>query len=412
MTVARPLSAAHHTGRASRRPLARTIGILAGVTAALLALGGAAASAAETVYLDHSSTSSGFSGNWGPSRGYEIAQPFEPRSTGVAVELTLETHNGPDRPFSGAAIHAFPLGGDIAPEPIAGGAGVIAIAAGPQPGGFLATVSFPGRPLLTEGTRYALVIDPAVADGGTPASFPMSFLEFNDPQAHLFGMTREHGSWEVHATGRLFTSLWMATAPAQLQSVTPQAPRVDPAAQCGVAGTVTLPEQEGVSFARVDSAGSVTVTAVAEEGFVFPEDAVASWTIPLPVLDCPVVVTPSAPTIVAATCQAPRTVSLPEQRGVTFAIGAHEGAAAVLATADEGYVLSEGAVATWPLGSERLDCGAPGDGTTTGAGSPKSESPRLAATGAEGSLAAPGAAALALLGGALLLARAGRRARA
>ena len=73
--------------------------------------------------------------------------------------------------------------------------------------------------------------------------------------------------------------------------VTPEAPTVEFAAECGVQGTVVLPDQEGVEYTVgpvVD--GKVTVTATALEGYVLAEGATSSWVLEVAGEDCPPVV--------------------------------------------------------------------------------------------------------------------------
>lgn len=84
-----------------------------------------------------------------------------------------------------------------------------------------------------------------------------------------------------------------------------------------------------------------------------------SWPFPKVVEECLVDVTPEAPTIVEATCEADRTVTFPTQKGVNYTLGQHEGKPAVLATPESGYHFPDGAVTVWPVGTETKDCSAP-----------------------------------------------------
>ncbi len=59
--------------------------------------------------------------------------------------------------------------------------------------------------------------------------------------------------------------------------VTPEKPTVKAAEDCGVAGTVLIPEVEGVKYVKSEDGATVMVTAAPDEGYVFPEDATTKW---------------------------------------------------------------------------------------------------------------------------------------
>lgn len=234
----------------------RSVVATAALTAGMLVLSGSVASAADGPYVDQNHPVSGFTGNWKPAGIWDIAQPFEPASSGIAVDFTVAinagTRAGAENHFAAAEIRRFPAGETIDDEPIVGGVGVLSFPDESLPSGhYPAVVSFPQEPQLEEGLRYALVIDPATTDGGS-ASFPMSLDGVSSPFANLFVQTKESGSWEGYATGRLFFKLRMAPTPEEpVAPEEPEAP-VTPEDPAESEAPVDVDDDVGDTVAPVD----------------------------------------------------------------------------------------------------------------------------------------------------------------
>lgn len=145
--------------------------------------------------------------------------------------------------------------------------------------------------------------------------------------------------------------------------VDPLAPSfVDPTCAASTV-QVVLPEVTGVTY-EVDGeqapGATVEVTAVAEDGFAFDDDAVTTWShtfdeVPTDCdeveVDDDVVVRPSPPSFSGPTCDDEGvTVGLPEVDGVTYAIDGDVepgGSVLVVATPDEGHTFPVEAVTQW-----------------------------------------------------------------
>lgn len=163
------------------------------------------------------------------------------------------------------------------------------------------------------------------------------------------------------STRPVFVTLGEPVAPPV--EVTPAAPTVAVSTQCGVPSTIVLPSTEGITYVVSDPAatsGRVGVSAVANEGYVLAPGAVAAWTVDLgEQVECPVdiVVTPAAPTVEPAdVCEKPGSVKLPDVPGVTYAVSEPSNLiVTVTATADEGYVLADGATSSWTLDLSKDD---------------------------------------------------------
>lgn len=72
-----------------------------------------------------------------------------------------------------------------------------------------------------------------------------------------------------------------------LKEVEPVEPTLTPGT-CGEESTVLLPEVEGIKYTETRDGDTVTVTAEAEEGFTFPEEATTEWTFEITVKECDV----------------------------------------------------------------------------------------------------------------------------
>ncbi len=155
--------------------------------------------------------------------------------------------------------------------------------------------------------------------------------------------------------------------PPVVEQVTPMEPTlVDPT--CDAPGDVTINPVTGVVYTEtVNDDGSITVTATADEGYVLTDGATTTWTytqeqlaqLPddheecvMPTLD---EATPVAPTLVDPTCDAPGDVTINPVTGVVYTETVNDdGSITVTATADEGYVLTDGATTTWTYTQEQL----------------------------------------------------------
>lgn len=207
----------HHVGHTAyprHSRLTRLVATLATLGVALLAalVPAVSAQAAPTVYIDQQFTPGGFSAWLKPATPYQVAQPFIPNSTGYGYAMSVYLADHTATAFVSAAIHEYPVAGtQVNATPITNGEGVVTLASTQNPdGSYTATVSFPLRPELVAGTRYALVINPEAADGsGDTVSFHHS-LSGTPPS--LSALTKQAGVWTGAFTGRLFFVLEMADA--------------------------------------------------------------------------------------------------------------------------------------------------------------------------------------------------------
>ena len=345
------------------------------------AVGGASpAHAAETIVVDQSFDYPGNAFMFLNTQGDRWAQPFIPTQDGSLAEVSVVVSSSRPYEFASANLHEIPAGGDISAAPVTGGTAELTFA--PFPGDesvAIATASFPDRPQLDAGTRYALVVDPRVAGAvpgeWAPASFPMQFTD----RAHMdYFVWQEKGMvWGYpNYTGQLYFTVRLAL-PDPIVEVTPEAPTLEPSTQCDVPGTVTLPVQTGVEYTSVAVDTTVTVTARALDGYAFTPDAQASWTFSVAAAACPVdpiVVTPQEPTVVAATCDAPGSLTFPETPGIVYETNGPLSQTRVTATALEGYVLAPGALSSWEFDLTVKDCAKPTP-ETPGTETPSPEKP-------------------------------------
>lgn len=159
-----------------------------------------------------------------------------------------------------------------------------------------------------------------------------------------------------------------------ITNVTPQAPEISDT--CGTANdSVTLPETTGVAYTQVTVGNVVTITArpvsamyilEAGNGYTLNADGSATLRVTLTDVACPREATPLAATVKVDVCGiADDMFTIPATTGVTYhvnntVIAAGDYAATdylaegslnlvVTATANEGFVLKEGAAASWTL---------------------------------------------------------------
>ena len=122
--------------------------------------------------------------------------------------------------------------------------------------------------------------------------------------------------------------------------------------ECGAGNEqLTLPETEGVTYDVVDDgAGTITVTATADEGYVLSEDSVTEWVYEYSDAACPLkkvtVVGPSFSDL----CGPGNTVlTLPSVEGVSYSQSTANGVITVTATAQDGYELVGDTVFTFTI---------------------------------------------------------------
>ena len=172
------------------------------------------------------------------------------------------------------------------------------------------------------------------------------------------------GPWTGTSTELLTRSQDSALAPGtyvwqkNVVEVTPEAPVLVPAGQCGVDGTVSIPEVEGVEYTESREGTVVTVTAAPTEGFAFPEGATTSWTFDVAGEACPPdEVTPEAPVLVpAGQCGVDGTVSIPDVEGVEYTESKEGTVVTVTAAPEEGFVFPEGVDTEWVFDITGEEC--------------------------------------------------------
>jgi hypothetical protein len=173
------------------------------------------------------------------------------------------------------------------------------------------------------------------------------------------------------------------------------APTLTPGVECGQEGTVSIPAVTGVVYSQSRAGNRVSVTAVADTGYIIPVGATTTWTFDVSPRACSV--TPVAPTLAAAdACGEEGTVSIPTVTGVGYSQSRAGNTLTVRATADMGYAIPADATTTWPLDISPTPC------PTLAAAIPADG--KLASTGT-GNLSTPliGAVILILLGTAAAL---------
>ncbi len=75
----------------------------------------------------------------------------------------------------------------------------------------------------------------------------------------------------------------------------PAVPVLETASQCGIESTVVIPQVEHVTYEQNKVESTVTVTASANDGYVFVPDAVTTWTFEVGAQECPPPVEPEKP---------------------------------------------------------------------------------------------------------------------
>jgi LPXTG-motif cell wall-anchored protein len=149
------------------------------------------------------------------------------------------------------------------------------------------------------------------------------------------------------------------------------------AATCEADGSLTIPSVEGVVYtvwqgsplaevAAPYGPGTYTIKAKASSGYVLSEDSDAEWVLTVPARltgsECAsdTEVVTLAPSVVAATCEADGSLTIPSVEGVVYTVWQGDplaevaapygpGTYTIKAAASSGYVLSGGSDVEWPL---------------------------------------------------------------
>lgn len=277
---------------------------IAVVAATLLALSGAfvAASPAVAAYEElrpgAESPTQVANGSWKPGPpDTRIAQQFLQPETGHLATMSIGVYELSDgHQFTSASIHAFEPGVGPSPDPIPGGeGGTVTYTADPSidpnsSTSMWATVDFPNRPLLEEGERYALVINPLVQ--GESSTYVSFALRLFSGSAHAPWVERE-GSWSAYATGNTIFSSELADAFAETA-----APKLADAV-CDAVPEVIAPVSEGVEYTIEQGESEWNVSASAIDGYEMAPESEVAWTLPYEVEPCDEAAdaAPTAPTV-------------------------------------------------------------------------------------------------------------------
>lgn len=204
---------------------------------------------------------------------------------------------------------------------------------------------------LTEVTAIRLMADAGhVVETGMSVSaiISVAFADGTEPGLDAWNTVSAGGRVEGQSDNMLSTeapSVGFTSA----ATVTPVAPVFNAAETCGVQGTVTIAETEGVVYTETREGDIVTVTASAVDGFALMPGAESSWEITIPAAEpCDVEVTPVAPVFnPAETCGVEGDVKIAETEGIVYTEAREGDVVTVTATAIDGYVLTEGAEVSW-----------------------------------------------------------------
>lgn len=274
--------------------LARTI--IATATAALFIAGGSvlSATAASAAYeeLRPGAESPESSGNsaWRPSTpDNRIAQPFIQHEDGVLATARLKVAcTVPTSPENlTVAVHSFSGDEGPAPAPVVDGLAAVATVETRDDGTCWLAAEFPDRPTLTAGEHYSIIVDLAALQNDERPSFDYYFSWSPGPIPVEFRPWVFSGSTEAWSGYGNAHYVVFATELATLFGE-PEVPVLVPAEQCGIEATVAVPEAEGVLYEQTREENSVTVTAAALEGYVLPDEAVTEWTFDVAAVPCPV----------------------------------------------------------------------------------------------------------------------------
>lgn len=218
-----------------------------------------------------------------------IAQTFTQPETGQVASFTFKLRDiASNNLFTAAALHTFDNATGPSPEPITGGVAQISLGDSVD-NQIEALLTFPSRPTLQEGERYAVVFNPLLQefdDEASVASF-VNYFSWSPHDPNFVTWNVLNGVWEGYSTGQLIFSSQLVTAVA-----TPEAPTLG-TAECGVIPEVVLPDTEGVSYDVQQEGMSFLVTAEPVEGYELAVESDTSWTLEFTVNACEL--TPAQP---------------------------------------------------------------------------------------------------------------------
>ncbi|WIM08641.1 DUF3372 domain-containing protein [Trueperella bernardiae] len=197
---------------------------------------------------------------------------------------------------------------------------------------------------------------------GLTLSLSPVLTDGQDDDPVLQGTTWDSETGTVTIPARSAVVLVQEKAAPEPKEVTPEVPVLDMAT-----GVVTIPSVTGVDYkvgedvvqdsVNVEPGQTITVTAVAKEGYVLAEGAPASWEFSMPAL--PTQVTPEDP----AFDQDSGVITIPTVEGVVYKVGDREvtgtvevkpgQTVTVTAVAADGYVLAADAETSWEFELER-----------------------------------------------------------
>src|SRR5690625_3883674 len=225
-----------------------------------------------------------FAPSFKPGEDFQACQPFAPTQDGnlFAIDLWvfgIGADGTPDDPvLDSAAVYDITdleyANFDLT-EPITGGQAEVgdSVADPDAPGKFRVRLTFPDLPELSEDARYLLVLDHAMADGDSKASYVLG-LEQPPPVPHPV-LTTDPGikgpqcetEWCGFFTGRIWHEIFLVDA------LVPEKPELVESTTCDVPSTIEIPEVDGVEYVVVEDGYTQTVTATVDEGLLVSENA-------------------------------------------------------------------------------------------------------------------------------------------
>jgi len=219
-----------------------------------------------------------FSPSFKPGGDFLVGQLFAPTQDGHLFEIDLwifgiGPDGTPDDPVLDSAAVYDVTGLDYADfdvtEPIAGGQADIGdSAADPDaPGKFRLPLRFPDLPELSEEGRYLLVLEHAIGEEGSKASYAIG-VEQPPPSDQPVLVTDEgikteacQSEWCGYTNGRIWHEIFL------VDPIVPEDPELVESKTCDGPSTVEIPEVDGVEYVVDEDGHTQTVTAVVAEGF-------------------------------------------------------------------------------------------------------------------------------------------------
>ncbi|XBH21080.1 hypothetical protein V5R04_12785 [Jonesiaceae bacterium BS-20] len=219
-----------------------------------------------------------------------IAQAFTQPETGQVASFTFKLHDvASNNLFTAAALHTFDNEAGPSAEPITGGVAQISLEDSVD-NQIDALLTFPDRPTLLEGERYAIVFNPLLQEPDTEdpdsevsiASF-VNYFSWSAHDPNFVTWNVLNGVWEGYSTSHLIFSSQLVTSVA-----TPEAPTLG-TAECGIVPEVVLPVTEGITYDVQQEGMSWVITAEAAEGYELAAESATSWTLEFTVAACTIV---------------------------------------------------------------------------------------------------------------------------